>query len=641
MSDNRFSGYQDHFEIIQQWQYTGKVDPRLLTDKAIHNCKEFGITSLQSYVTWAEIEKKPRELDFSTYDVLVEKLFKHNLKWVPFLILGPYYATPQWFQESEHNLYAKCLEHRKTSKIQSIWNPYLPEYIQHFLSSFAHHYADHTIFESIALGISGNWGEAIYPATGCFIGNFHTHPGWWCGDDHGSKSFQQAAAKRYASLRTLNSCWGTHFRSFSEVTFPRIERSLAKDVYYHFINMIPGGLKPILSRVRSGWRKTIAPWIYQLNKHFHEAQSISTSPVLQRWIDFTDWYQKSMTDWAEFWIKTARKNFPTSEIYLVTGGEGEPILGADFSAQTKAAAKYNAGIRITNQNDDYGESFIRTRLVACASRHYGAYFTTEEAGVNRSHGVTMRIFDAVTSGAKGAYFKSIIGTGTNLCGGRNLTPGEPTEGAKNLSNNRHYLSFSNPVINVAVLFPHTSIATGPSLLSSLYQQCSKLRAFIDFDLVDENMITDNSLKNYRFLVVLEGNWVRSSTLAGLKDWISEGGILVSADFLSLTGIENEIEIYNVLFSKTGNCKAMDCGYTLQFRGGKGSYLSFVAGAIINKDKKYPWEGLTSICGTSAGQYATHFPDKVMYYDPKQVQIRVQKAKDSRESPSNLSGQPIT
>jgi len=95
--ERTFSGPPDSVVLIQQWQYIGKVYPKLLTDRAFDNCKKAGITSLQSYVTWAEIEKMPGILDFSTYDVLVEKLLKHNIKWAPFLILGPYYATPKWF----------------------------------------------------------------------------------------------------------------------------------------------------------------------------------------------------------------------------------------------------------------------------------------------------------------------------------------------------------------------------------------------------------------------------------------------------------------------------------------------------------------------------------------------------------------
>ena len=153
-------------ELIQQWHAYGKVHPKLLEDKAFEYCKKAGITSLQSYVYWAEIEKQPGIIDFSTYDILLEKLKKHNLKWVPFIILGPYYATPLWFQETDESVYAKCLEHGLETKIQSIWNPNLPKYVDRFLQILGEHYRDSNVLESITLDISGNWGESIYHVSG-------------------------------------------------------------------------------------------------------------------------------------------------------------------------------------------------------------------------------------------------------------------------------------------------------------------------------------------------------------------------------------------------------------------------------------------------------------------------------------------
>ncbi|MCF6149865.1 MAG: hypothetical protein E3K37_14525 [Candidatus Kuenenia sp.] len=120
----------------------------------------------------------------------MEKIIRHNLKWVPFLILGPCYATPEWFQVSSESVFAKCIEHSIESKIQSIWNPYLPKYVDRFIGIFAKHYQSHNLFESITLGISGNWGEAMYPVGGGFGTNFHTHSGWWCGDKYALESYR-------------------------------------------------------------------------------------------------------------------------------------------------------------------------------------------------------------------------------------------------------------------------------------------------------------------------------------------------------------------------------------------------------------------------------------------------------------------
>ncbi|UCG66179.1 MAG: beta-galactosidase [Deltaproteobacteria bacterium] len=627
MKKGTYSVQSDSLKVIQQWQYMGKVHPILLTDKAFENCKEAGITSLQSYVTWAEIERKPGLLDFSTYDVLVEKLLKHGLKWVPFLIMGPYYATPRWFQESEQSIYAKCLEHGRECSIQSIWNPYLANYVDHFISLFADHYRDRTLFESISLGISGNWGEAIYPATGGFLGEFHVHPGWWCGDDYGLADLRRFATKKYTSLATLNRRWNTNFRTFSDISFPEVKQTIWKDLSCEMIKAIPHNLKPMLKRIRHRWTETYGTSMTQLRTAFYKSHKKASIEKLQRWLDFVEWYQKSMTDWAEFWIETARRYFPINEIYLVTGGEGEPMLGADFSTQTKTAAKHRAGVRITNQNDDYGESFVRTRLVACASRHYGTYFTTEEAGVNRPHGVTMRIFDCATSGARGIYFKSIIGTGTDMCTNRNLTPGEPTKGAENLLRNMHHMSLSAPIIDLAVLFPNTSINIDHSIVGSLYNQCSALRSLTDLDLIDENMIGDGLLKEYRFLVILAGNVLRTYTLAEIRNWVTGGGILISANYLQMQSLDDDTNACHGLFSEYGGVKKVDRGYTLSFTGKRDKYLGFISDVVYNLDGNYPWEGIPKIHTHQEGAYVTRFSDKIMSYDPKIHLITVHKIGD--------------
>jgi len=128
--------------VVQQWQYTGPVPAPLLDDCALRQCADLGIDSLQSYVLWSEIEKTPGEVDFSSYDALTERLSQYDLKWTPFFILGPYYATPRWFLDSPQSVFAQCLEHGRSSLIQSIWNPYLPARVERFLQILAEHYCN-------------------------------------------------------------------------------------------------------------------------------------------------------------------------------------------------------------------------------------------------------------------------------------------------------------------------------------------------------------------------------------------------------------------------------------------------------------------------------------------------------------------
>lgn len=609
-------------ELIQQWQAYGEVHPNLMEDRAFEECKKTGVTSLQSYVCWSEIEKEPDVFDFSTYDVLVDKIREHGLKWVPFFILGPYYATPLWFQESDESVYAKCLEHGKETKIQSIWNPFLPKYVDRYLCISGDHYKDGGLLESITLGISGNWGEALYPAIGGFLQQkvrFHTHPGWWCGDEYAISNFRKFVRDKYKSTEELNKTWDTNFRVLEDVAYPTVKNiGLIKHFSSAYDKRFLRDLSRDLYDLRNP-RKTISDGIQKSKeKGIFPFRDDKTNPKVIWWLDFVQWYFGSMTDWAEFFIRSARKYFPDTEIYLVTGGDGNPVLGADFSAQARVAAKYNAGIRITNQDDDYANSFILTRLVASSSRFYNSYFTTEEGLYNTPEGVTMRIFDAASSGAKGAYFKTIIHEDTCSVFMRRTeqgTIGEPTKAIAKIKQNLHHLTQDEPIIFVAVLFPNTTVAMDPAVMRSIYRQASRLRSFLDFDLVDENLIIDGALAKYRFLVIFEECLLRQETMTEIDEWVIGGGIILTNTEAQLNIIEGDAK-FHCLFAQRDELKKIGNGYRLFHSGWKKNYLKFIKKAVYNHEKKYPWTGIPEIDDKEDGVYATLFANKVLYYNSK-------------------------
>jgi len=102
---------------------------------------------------------------------------------------------------------------------------------------------------------------------------------------------------------------------------------------------------------------------------------------------------------------------------------------------------------------------------------------------------------------------------------------------------------------VAVLFPSTSIAFEPLILDSLYEQCSKLRDVLDFDLLDENMIKDDALEKYQYLLVLKGEIPEGGVSEKIKNWIKKGGILSSNPKIITNDINNEYDrVYATRFS---------------------------------------------------------------------------------------------
>ncbi len=73
--------------------------------------QDLGATSIETYIHWKVIEPEPGHFVWDEYDRELELIRECGMRWVPFIILGPHYVTPAWFQNSNESLYARCLEH--------------------------------------------------------------------------------------------------------------------------------------------------------------------------------------------------------------------------------------------------------------------------------------------------------------------------------------------------------------------------------------------------------------------------------------------------------------------------------------------------------------------------------------------------
>ena len=589
----------------------------MLRDETIEKLPDYGISSLQSYVTWAEIEKHPGHIDFSSYDPLVEKILKHGLKWVPFLITGPHYATPPWFQKTRFSTYAKCLEHNRECRIQSIWNPHLPAAVHRFVKKFSNHYNDENLFESIALGISGNWGESLFPATGGFIGGFHTHPGFWCADEHAVKTYRRYLVEKYETIGNLNQAWKTAIVNFEEVRLPDIKLSVMQNLIYRLRSKLPNRLRPPLAHLKTAFKHHLQyRFIDEMLERKLASKRTKLDSGINQWLDFIDWYQESMTGWAEIWIRIARSCFPKNDLYLVTGGNGNPVLGADFAAQTKMASKYGAGIRVTNQNDDYHQSFVLSRLVASACRNYGGYFTTEEAWINRPHGVLMRIFDGITSGARGAYFKGLVSHYPTGDSQRDTRLGTPTRGIQYINKYKCIIKPSKPLIDTVILYPNRTFTFDPKLLGSFLDSCSRLRDRFDFDFIDELMVDDGLLVNYRYVIILHSCMLRYQTLSKLMKFVISGGILVSAGKWFFSVDESGDNKINWLSQLKVGISVVGRGYAVKVRPERNKRLEAIVEKLSNTSGSFPWSKPESLKTAADSIFSTRTANEVICYHPE-------------------------
>ncbi len=330
---------RDPGAVIEHWTQRGAL------------YRAHGVTAFEPYVKWMLMEPREGEWDPSFYDAELEQFTLHGLRWVPFLIAGPAYATPAWFKESDESVFAVDLATGDVSRDQSIWNPNLRPRVRAWLQRFFAHYRPEEM-QAVLLGISGVFGESIYTAGGngwttIWDGDYPQHFGWWCGDRFAEESFRRAMADRYGTIDALNRAWGVQLEGFE-------------------------ALRPFVPDA----------------SHSDRAR-----------LDMTRWYMGSMTEYAEWWVATTRELAPSVPILLCTGGGADPELGADMAAQTKMVARHGAGMRITNEASDYAANFHITRHISSASRLYGTYFGYEPAGEVSTDGIVARVYNAVAAGA--------------------------------------------------------------------------------------------------------------------------------------------------------------------------------------------------------------------------------------------------
>lgn len=466
-------------------------------ENAAPGLKALGVTSHEGYVRWNLCEIEPGRYDWSVYDAFVDVYRKYDLKWVPFLIVGSAYSLPAWYYKQPGSQGYVCLEHNEESDVQSLWNPALREHVARFIRAFCAHYGPTGVIEGILLGVTGNYGEAIYIASGNdwtadVYGPYHTHPGFWAGDPYAVKSLQGWLSAKYGTVEALNKSWGASHGAFEEV-------------------------KPFLR---------------------------DAAPNDRAWLDFCGWYIGSMTEWSRFWLQETRKGFPKGDVYLCTGGHAPAEHGSDFGEQCKIAAEIGGGVRITNEASDYAGNFTLTRWVASAGRQYGAYYSFEPAGTVTPEGVVARVYNATASGAKGLHYYY-----GNLFGSQAASENFVKWGGE--------FKQRQPIGEIYVYYPETTILLTKN---DFLERLKPVRDAFDFGYLSDGQILDGGLKQAKALVLVHGNVAEAPVWDAVVQWVRAGGLLLYADGIGrLRTVEGDEAAHEALFGSakdTGKGRAL-------------------------------------------------------------------------------------
>ncbi|MHC1695699.1 MAG: SUMF1/EgtB/PvdO family nonheme iron enzyme [Eubacteriales bacterium] len=500
-------------------------------ERVLRHYKNMGVTSIEEYVTWESCEREGcGKWDFSMWDGELKKIKDAGLKWLPFVIAGPAYSLPDWYRASREFEGLVCIEHNVESKIQSFWDKNFYIYIKRFLKELSEHF-DHGDIEGLLFGISGDFGEAIGPVSGGgwtfnIPGVYHTHSGYWAGDRFARADFREKMKGKFGGdLARLNASWGTDFKSFGAVCPPEINTDIHNFRVYESSG--PG--------------------------------SFNTQDACgkRRFIDFIDWYRESMTQYASFWMETARRYFPDTELYLCTGGQAEPWHASEFAQQSKICAQVGGGVRITNEASDYNANFTVTNWVTSASRFYGGYFSFEPAGQVTERGVVCRVYNAAATGAKSLHYY-----GGNIMGNK--------ERAENFAQNVHFLREGGLYREIGLLYPDTPIVLDANLIAEMNSKFSLMRDYTDYDFICDLTVSDGILDNIKALIIKVGGYYKTETLEKILSFVQNGGTVIGIDLKELRDLDGDKDYLDILF---GSNRQTGKGHTLLIGGALSSGIA--------------------------------------------------------------------
>lgn len=443
---------------------------------ALRRARDLGITAIQIYTLWRTFEGAGRgRHDWSVLDREVEAIRNAGLKYVPFLLMGPYYAAPDWWLASPDHAGLRCLEHGKECPIESIWNPAFNREVARVTQDFADHFLPWKVIESVQPGINGDYGEAIFPALGNWPGTYHTHRGHWCGGEDAKASFRVWLRSRYGNIETLNRRWRTAHAAFGEIHPQRPHRCPSRTAVF----------------------------------------------------DQIEWYRHSMTAYSDVWMEACRKAFPDIPIYLCTGGaDDETTTGANFAQQAKIAAKHGGGIRLTNEGNTFAYNYPLTSHTHAACELYGAYLGLEPVGPLTQEGVCARMFGSAAMGNRQIfhYYSNLFDTKT-----------DEAKPSGEMARRYAPLIREQPAEKgIAMFWPidqatlEGCITQQPGLAGAVSSALLHVRRRYPVDAVSEEMILDGALPRYRCLIMIGVTCTRASVLERIADWVeNDGGILVA------------------------------------------------------------------------------------------------------------------
>jgi hypothetical protein len=467
--------------------------------ECLSDIKNLSLDGLEDYMGWVAVE--PQE-GVSEWDIYVEDakvLKEQGIGLVAFLWIQ---TMPEWTKDNQGYVRASNVETGLETDLMSIFADETMAAYDRFYSAAARKLGG--MIDVLRIGTPYDFGETTYPA-GASTFAFplpNMKQGFWANEAPARANYKKTMAGKYKTISVLNTAWGTAFESFDCLEYP------------------------------------------------NDAQRP------RYWVDFVKWYHVAFTEQNGKIADISKKYFPYIDINLNLGWPCEKInLGQDISGLMKMGSE--KGLCMRSPTGPM-VPFLYTKRVATAARHYPPVRFSSEP-IDGS---------ATNEQIAGALFKDLT-TGVNWH--FDYVPNY-YRGSKAFA---EYMTLRDkvtyPHIEAALFYPTTSqflenwdrwkdsshmFAGGYP--AGLAEYAEELRDMLDYDVVDERLVCDGFLNEYKYLIWLAGTIVEEETLEQISKWIENGGILLAAEINEIGAVEGKSEAFSklaALYAKNGVRKA--------------------------------------------------------------------------------------
>jgi hypothetical protein len=445
-------------------------------DKYLATAKTFNVSGIEEYIGWAAAEREQGEPQWDVYREDAAIIRKAGYSFVPYIWIQ---TLPTWVKTDPKYVFASNVGTGLETGALSIFAPETLAAYDHLFGQTKREIGGD--IDILRIGSPYDYGECAYPAGAA---NFafpmkNMESGFWVNEAPARAHFKAAMRTRYTTIQALNTAWGTTFPTFESLDYPRD------------------------------------------NTHS------------RYWLDFVSWYHQGFTERMGKIVDLAQKHFPRTPININIGWPYEKInLGADITGLIKMAGAKHIYLRTPT-----GPSvpFLCTKRVATAARHYApASFSSEPVdGKAPCKQMALAYFKDLTTGVKWHFD---YGANYDRC-------------QESLADFRAvWMEGEYPKVDAALFYPTTAhylenwnnwkgFGFNGGFPQGLQQYAEDLRDMLDYDVVDERLVSDGFLDAYRFLIWPTGNVVESATIRRVRTWVEKGGTLLIADMNNVHTVE--------------------------------------------------------------------------------------------------------